>query len=81
MDTRMQVERGITEPCYGVDLIALTLRQAGEVGLSALVLQSMQPEDPNGFAIEARVKAKNPSRGYIPSPGFLQLVDWKPTPG
>ena len=57
MNTRLQVEHGITELCYGVDLVELMLRQAdadlrGEGGLSALALQSMQPGDPNGFAIE-----------------------------
>ncbi|KAL8919955.1 MAG: hypothetical protein Q9208_006523 [Pyrenodesmia sp. 3 TL-2023] len=37
----------------------------------------MQPVEPSGFAIEARVYAENPARDYAPSPGTLQLVDWK----
>lgn len=82
MNTRLQVEHGITELCYSVDLGELMLRQAdaelrGEGGLSALALQSMQPGDPNGFAIEARVYAENPARDYAPSPGTLQIVEWK----
>lgn len=82
MNTRLQVEHGITELCYDVDLVEFMLRQAdaelrGEGGLSALTLQSMQPGDPNGFAIEARVYAENPARDYAPSPGTLQIVEWK----
>ncbi|KAL8698767.1 MAG: hypothetical protein Q9201_006398 [Fulgogasparrea decipioides] len=82
MNTRLQVEHGITELCYDVDLVELMLRQAdaqirGEGGLSALTLQSLQPGDPTGFAIEARVYAENPARDYAPSPGTLQIVEWK----
>lgn len=82
MNTRLQVEHGITELCYDVDLVELMLRQAdaqlrGEGGLSALALQSMQPSEPTGFAIEARLYAENPMRGYAPSPGTLQIVEWQ----
>lgn len=81
MNTRLQVEHGITELCYNVDLVELMLRQAdaqlrGEGGLSALALQSMQLGEPTGFAIEARVYAENPARDYAPSPGTLQIVEW-----
>ncbi|KAL8654478.1 MAG: hypothetical protein Q9210_001481 [Variospora velana] len=81
MNTRLQVEHGITELCYNVDLVELMLRQAdaqlqGEGGLSAFTLQSMQPGEPTGFAIEARVYAENPAGNYAPSPGTLQLVAW-----
>lgn len=81
MNTRLQVEHGITELCYTVDLVELMLRQAdaqlrGEGGLSELTLQSLQPKDPSGFAIEVRVYAENPARDYAPSPGTLQMVEW-----
>ncbi|KAL8635552.1 MAG: hypothetical protein Q9228_006965, partial [Teloschistes exilis] len=81
MNTRLQVEHGITELCYDVDLVELMLRQAdaqlrGEGGLSKLTLQSLQPKDPSGFAIEVRVYAENPARDYAPSPGTLQIVEW-----
>ncbi|KAL9594051.1 MAG: hypothetical protein Q9219_007241 [cf. Caloplaca sp. 3 TL-2023] len=82
MNTRLQVEHGITELCYNVDLVELMLRQAdaqlrGEGGLSALALQAMQPGEPNGFTIEVRVYAENPARDYAPSPGTLQIVEWQ----
>lgn len=86
MNTRLQVEHGITELCYDVDLVELMLRQAdmelaGKGGLDAEFLAKLQPSEPKGVAIEARVYAENPARDYAPSPGLLQEVSWKKTPG
>ncbi|RAR01029.1 pyruvate carboxylase subunit a [Stemphylium lycopersici] len=86
MNTRLQVEHGITELCYNVDLVELMLKQAdaqlvGRHGLDGKMLKSMQPEGPIGAAIEARVYAENPLRDYAPSPGLLQKVEWKDVPG
>lgn len=86
MNTRLQVEHGITELCYGVDLVELMLKQAdaelaGQGGLSADYLTSLQPTSPNGAAIEARIYAENPAKDYSPSPGLLQEVYWKEVPG
>jgi len=82
MNTRLQVEHGITEQCYNVDLVQLMLEQAdaellGKGGIDATKLQAMQPTEPKGAAIEARVYAENPARDYAPSPGTLQIVEWK----
>jgi acetyl/propionyl-CoA carboxylase alpha subunit len=81
MNTRLQVEHGITELCYDVDLVALMLQQAdcekgGETGLSSESLHSLQKDGPSGAAIEARVYAEVPFRNYAPSPGLLQAVQW-----
>ncbi|KUJ11040.1 uncharacterized protein LY89DRAFT_625418 [Mollisia scopiformis] len=81
MNTRLQVEHGITELCYGVDLVALMLQQAdceraGKTGLSSEYLHSLQKDGPNGAAIETRVYAEVPFRNYAPSPGLLQHVQW-----
>jgi len=86
MNTRLQVEHGITELCYDVDLVQLMLRQAdaelaGKGGLDTEELKSFQPAGPKGAAIEARVYAENPARDYAPSPGTLQIVDWKAKSG
>jgi acetyl/propionyl-CoA carboxylase alpha subunit len=86
MNTRLQVEHGITELCYGVDLVELMLRQAdaqllGNGGIKGSTLKQMQPSGPSGAAIEARVYAENPLRDYAPSPGLLQKVEWKDVPG
>lgn len=81
MNTRLQVEHGITELCYGVDLVALMLQQAdcergGKTGLSSEYLHSLQKDGPEGAAIETRVYAEVPFRNYAPSPGLLQYVHW-----
>ncbi|KAI9724690.1 MAG: hypothetical protein M1828_003559 [Chrysothrix sp. TS-e1954] len=83
MNTRLQVEHGITELCYDVDLVKMMLEQAdaelaGKGGLSAAHLESVRNEhsQPKGAAIEARVYAENPLRKYAPSPGLLTKVDW-----
>lgn len=81
MNTRLQVEHGITELCYDVDLVKLMLRQAdaqvaGNSGIGPEELKSLQPSEPRGAAIEARVYAENPAKDYAPSPGTLQIVKW-----
>lgn len=86
MNTRLQVEHGITELCYGVDLVELMLKQAdaqrsGKKGLDASYLEGFQGKTPNGAAIEARVYAENPVKDYAPTPGTLQSVEWKEIPG
>ncbi|KAF2125612.1 hypothetical protein P153DRAFT_323616 [Dothidotthia symphoricarpi CBS 119687] len=86
MNTRLQVEHGITELCYDVDLVELMLRQAdaqltGKGGLDGETLKQMQPLEPSGSAIEARVYAENPLKDYAPSPGLLQKVEWEDVPG
>ena len=84
MNTRLQVEHGITELCYGVDLVKLMLMQAdaelaGKGGINHKELKSLQPAIPKGAAIEARVYAENPAKDYAPSPGTLQIVEWQET--
>ncbi|KIW52515.1 urea carboxylase [Exophiala xenobiotica] len=88
MNTRLQVEHGITELCYNIDLVELMLRQAdaqlsGYGGLPNSELGSLQKRllEPKGHAIEVRVYAENPVRNYAPSPGLLQEVKWHELPG
>ncbi|ORY55683.1 putative urea amidolyase [Pseudomassariella vexata] len=87
MNTRLQVEHGITEMCYDVDIVELMLRQAdaqipGKGGLTATELDDLQARclEPKGHAIEVRVYAENPVRNYAPSPGLLQEVRWHEIP-
>ncbi|KAL7930740.1 hypothetical protein V8C35DRAFT_324191 [Trichoderma chlorosporum] len=81
MNTRLQVEHGITELCYGVDLVHLMLRQAdcergGQIGIPSDILKKLGRPKPLGSAIEARVYAEVPLRDFAPSPGILQHVHW-----
>lgn len=88
MNTRLQVEHGVTEAVFGVDLVQLMLEQAdaqltNSSGLSKEAIESIQGqcEEPQGHAIEVRVYAENPVKGFAPSPGLLQKVEWRELAG
>ncbi|MGA1369999.1 MAG: biotin carboxylase N-terminal domain-containing protein [Pseudomonadales bacterium] len=65
MNTRLQVEHPVTEAITGFDLVAWQLRIAS--GLPLDIAQDDIQRD--GHAVEARVYAENPLRGFLPSSG------------
>ena len=67
MNTRIQVEHGVTEEIVGVDLISRQIRIA-----SGEILDIEQTEvKPQGVAIEARITAENVWKNFTPSPGKI----------
>ncbi len=66
MNTRIQVEHTITEEVFGIDLVTEQIKVAMGEPLSVTVT----PE-PVGHAIEFRINAEDPSRGFVPNPGTL----------
>jgi urea carboxylase len=70
VNTRLQVEHGVTEAVTGIDLVEWMIRcAAGTLG----DLNTLVPSR-SGHAIQARIYAEDPSRNYQPSTGLLTKV-------
>ena len=65
MNTRLQVEHGVTEMVTGVDIVK------EQIWIAAGNKLKLKQEDIviKGHAIECRINAENPSKGFLPSPG------------
>ncbi|CAN5115787.1 acetyl-CoA carboxylase biotin carboxylase subunit [soil metagenome] len=74
MNTRLQVEHPVTEEVFGLDLVEAQIRIAAGEPLG-IAQHDLVPE---GHAVEARVYAEDPSRGFLPTGGTVVRFD---TPG
>lgn len=75
VNTRLQVEHGVTEEVTGTDLVAwMVLLASGDFELPA------QAPVPQGASIQVRVYAEDPARNFQPSSGVLTQVQFSDDP-
>ena len=70
VNTRLQVEHGVTEQVTGLDLVEMMIQEAANE-LPPLISLNRAP---HGSSIEARIYAEDPAKGFQPAPGKLSEV-------
>jgi len=79
VNTRLQVEHGVTEQVWGVDLVRWMIElAAGDLPPLSELAAGLRP---SGHAIQARLYAEDPGRDFQPSPGLLTAVAFPPADG
>ncbi|WP_322030268.1 5-oxoprolinase/urea amidolyase family protein [Paraburkholderia sp. J76] len=74
VNTRLQVEHGVTEEVYGVDLVEWMIRQAEGTLAPLDTLAPANTLAPRAASIQVRVYAEDPNRQFQPSSGLLTHV-------
>jgi 3-methylcrotonyl-CoA carboxylase alpha subunit len=72
MNTRIQVEHPVTEMVTGLDLVEMQIALAGGLPLP---VQAQSEVGSAGHAIECRIYAERPAKGFLPAPGLLSRFD------
>lgn len=72
VNTRLQVEHGVTEAVTGIDLVEWMVRIAGD---DTVMLYDYQHQ-PEGHAIQARLYAEDAGKNFLPSSGLLTRVEF-----
>lgn len=79
VNTRLQVEHGVTEQVWGVDLVSWMVQLAsGDLPPLAELHAALTP---SGHAIQARLYAEDPGRDFQPCPGLLTAVNFPAADG
>ena len=79
VNTRLQVEHGVTEQVWGVDLVRWMIElAAGDLAPLSELAKGLKP---SGHAIQARLYAEDPGRDFQPSPGLLTAVEFPKADG
>ncbi|WP_407313820.1 urea carboxylase [Pseudomonas sp. nanlin1] len=79
VNTRLQVEHGVTEQVWGVDLVRWMVQlAAGDLPPLSEIGASLAPR---GHAIQARLYAEDPGKDFQPSPGLLTAVEFPAADG
>jgi acetyl/propionyl-CoA carboxylase alpha subunit len=72
VNTRLQVEHGVTELVTGLDIVREQFRLAAGWPLSGVALAAAAAAaEPTGHAIEVRIAAEDPGREFAPTPGRI----------
>ncbi len=74
VNTRLQVEHGVTETVTGLDLVEWMILEAGSALHQAPAWNDAKLREARGAAIEVRVDAEDPAKNYQPSTGTLTEV-------
>ncbi|UVE18744.1 urea carboxylase [Pseudomonas sp. LS44] len=79
VNTRLQVEHGVTEQVWSVDLVRWMIElAAGDLAPLSELAKGLKP---SGHAIQARLYAEDPGRDFQPSPGLLTAVEFPKADG
>ena len=74
VNSRIQVEHGVTEQVFGIDLIEWMIRlgESPDLNLEGLVAAASRPK---GWSIQARIYAEDPGADFRPCPGTITHIE------